>query len=363
MYSYNFLLRVIPCATLVLILATPNVGEAYEKSIPSPHPYSARAIITDDLDKATETPDEGAASAYPFQAQPHICLASPVAKPIEIDNSELAIVQHFIDCLRLADDSRATTLLSSYPKILDFGYILDGDDEGLSFAHVAAANGNLSTLKYILTLKPELTYQRTQDNETILHQATLHKQLATVKFLCKKFSPLVTEVDYEGNTALHTAASNGIVEIFNYLSTRFPELLLKKDDYGYTPLLAAAYDGQLAIINLVLQNFSSLIGLERNKFGHTVLHCLCGYYSQNIHFEPELPKTINNFCRLYPEALTIKSTKDLIVSYEPGQEFTIKANSTPYQLAQQRRHHGLALIFRLQHEKYRSAITARNLMP
>lgn len=355
MYLYNFLLRVIPCVTLVLILATLSLGRAYERSAPSPQLDFTRATISESSEGTIPPSDEGMICAYPFLAQPLICLACPVAKPGEIDNSELAIVQHFIDCLRLGDDSRATALLSSYPRILDRGSILESDSEGLSFAHLAAAHGNLSTLKYILTLKPELTYYPTQDNATILHQAALHKQLATVRFLCKKFSPLVTEVDYEGNTVLHIAARKGDVAVFKFLADRFPDLLLTRDNEGSTPLLAAAYEGQLAIVNLALHGFSAMIGHERNEFGHTMLHCLFSYYSQNIPLEAGVLNTIAHFCRLYPEALIMKSTRDFTVNYDSDPSFIITEGSTPYSIAIETGRHELAQTLKHQYEHYLSA--------
>ncbi|WP_353280584.1 ankyrin repeat domain-containing protein [Wolbachia endosymbiont (group B) of Cyclophora punctaria] len=100
--------------------------------------------------------------------------------------------------------------------------------------HIAAYNGHLDIVKYLVDEKKVSPDQKANDGINALHWAALNGHLDIVKYLVdeKKVSP--DQKANDGRTALHWAALNGHLDIVKYLREKGIYPLLK-DKGGKTP--------------------------------------------------------------------------------------------------------------------------------
>ncbi|XP_069752634.1 espin-like protein isoform X2 [Narcine bancroftii] len=159
-------------------------------------------------------------------------------------------------------------------------------DSGAVPAHYAAAKGDLTSLKMILTQTPRALNKQTQNGATPLYLACQEGHLHIVEYLIKDckanlnlrthdgmtvfhaasqmghcglvlwlMSFTETDVsvqDNEGATAMHFAASGGHAKVLDQLLRMGAEML--KDNWGGTPLHDAAENGELECCQILVMN-------------------------------------------------------------------------------------------------------------
>ncbi|CAB4255378.1 similar to Saccharomyces cerevisiae YPL239W YAR1 Cytoplasmic ankyrin-repeat containing protein of unknown function [Maudiozyma barnettii] len=109
-----------------------------------------------------------------------------------------------------------------------------------SALHMAAANGHLDTVKYILSLVPESEQKefinlQNETGNTALHWASLNGKLDVVTYLCDDFETDPFIRNKFGHDAIFEAENNGKEEIETYFLKKYdvePESDDDSDDEG-----------------------------------------------------------------------------------------------------------------------------------
>ena len=91
------------------------------------------------------------------------------------------------------------------------------DEEGWSTFLYAAAFGNSSMLRNILSKNKNLINSKTKDNVTPLHMAVVYDNLDNIKYLVRNLKVDINAKDDDGWTALYYAAANKKKEAYNLL--------------------------------------------------------------------------------------------------------------------------------------------------
>lgn len=92
--------------------------------------------------------------------------------------------------------------------------------------HMAAANGHLETLKYLLSLVDhetgiQLANAQNESGNTPLHWACYSGHLEVVKYLIEEFGADVYAKNSSSHDALYEAENNGQTEVENWLLLKF----------------------------------------------------------------------------------------------------------------------------------------------
>jgi ankyrin repeat protein len=103
----------------------------------------------------------------------------------------------------------------------------------------------------------------------VIHDAARDGDLATVKTLLTAHPDLVNSQDTNGMTPLHFAAHNGSNDMVEFLLTSKADVNAR-DKYGTTPLEEAAQWGHKDVAELLLDNKADVNA--RDNFGWTPLH-------------------------------------------------------------------------------------------
>jgi ankyrin repeat protein len=155
------------------------------------------------------------------------------------------------------------------------------DDKGANFTlkahdgwtplHLAASNGYLDTVKYLIDTKGADFTLKANDSWTPLHSAAAHGKLDVVKYLIDTKKADFTLKAHDGWTPLHLAASNGHLDTVKYLiDTKGVDFTLK-DDYGWTLLHKAASFGNPDVVKYLVDTKGADFTLKAND-GSTPLH-------------------------------------------------------------------------------------------
>lgn len=91
------------------------------------------------------------------------------------------------------------------------------DEEGWSTFLYAAAFGNSSMLRNILSKNKNLINSKTKDNVTPLHMAVVYDNLDNIKYLVRNLKVDINAKDDDGWTALYYAAANNKKEAYKLL--------------------------------------------------------------------------------------------------------------------------------------------------
>jgi len=130
--------------------------------------------------------------------------------------------------------------------------------------------GNLTLLRSLIFLSPELLLQKYKNKKTVLHIAVQEGKLNIVRFFLT-FSELLLQKDNAGWTALHYAIYWGKLTIAQTLMETSQKLLLQKDEVGQTALHFAVQQGRLTVAQLLVRESRELFCLQDHA-GRTVLH-------------------------------------------------------------------------------------------
>ena len=168
------------------------------------------------------------------------------------------------------------------------------DSERNTLLHVAARNGHLSILQFLMedfTIEPNI---KGQHNRSPFHFASINGRIDIVKYLA--YNPLTNPNarDAFNNTPLHLAAANGHLSLMKYYIS---DLHLHPNAKGYkdnTPLHCASVKGHIDIIKFLIDN-PLTHPMARDEDNNTPLHLAAknGHLSVVKYYIEELNYDIN----------------------------------------------------------------------
>ncbi|KAI5970197.1 YAR1 [Candida margitis] len=104
--------------------------------------------------------------------------------------------------------------------------------------HMAAANGHLDTVKYLLSIIPKqeaisLTKAKNETGNTALHWAAYNGHLEAVKLLVEEYEADAFEKNEAGHDSIYEAENNGKVDVENWFLKKYaPEEDFKVEEDG-----------------------------------------------------------------------------------------------------------------------------------
>ena len=134
-------------------------------------------------------------------------------------------------------------------------YLVDNSENknpivnGNSLLHIAADNGKLDIVKYIISKDVEINLRDDYGHHTPLHFAAETGKLDVVKYLMEKLEDK-SPTDKGGNTPLHMAAANRQLIVYKYIIENIDEKNPRNKN-GHTPLDFARMLGYLEIVKPV----------------------------------------------------------------------------------------------------------------
>ncbi|KAF0720286.1 Aste57867_430 [Aphanomyces stellatus] len=140
-----------------------------------------------------------------------------------------------------------------------------GHNSGWSPLHIACSKGHMGVINYLLQHIP-IDIQ-TNHGSTPLHLASTYGKLDVVqRLIAQKANTKL--VDTNGWSALHDACSNGHMEVVRYL-IQYLDVNVKNNN-GQTPLYLAAQNGKLEIVKFLLDKNAHVGAVSNN--GWSPLH-------------------------------------------------------------------------------------------
>ena len=195
---------------------------------------------------------------------------------------------------------------------------------GYSLLHLAAVEGYIDVLKFIIENEGCNHSPRTSLGRTPLHLAAQHRQLEVVRYLVCVCSADPSDQDDNGLNALHHACIGGNVEIVTLLIEEMKKyipinsVVVETSQTGDTALHLAAYNGHVNIIKL----FNQLTSLEvdpnlRGLHNYTPVH----YAASNGH--EEVVRYLINEWNCNPDCQTENKNTPLHLSSMNGHTKTV----------------------------------------
>jgi len=138
---------------------------------------------------------------------------------------------------------------------------------GRHLVHLAAENGNIELLEFLLNLGGSIDINIKDDKDySAIHIAVLSGNLKFIKVLLEK-GVNVNEMNYNGNTPLHIAAKKGKDEIIRFL---IEHCIDPKNNENQTPLHLAVYKNNLQAVKILIENTADINAQDSHK--STPLH-------------------------------------------------------------------------------------------
>ncbi|ODV69449.1 hypothetical protein HYPBUDRAFT_151211 [Hyphopichia burtonii NRRL Y-1933] len=165
------------------------------------------------------------------------------------ESEKITLTQEEMDCIiydaREGDLESLKEIFAEYPADL---LLTIKDDITLSTPyHMAAANGHLEVIKYLLSIIPKedaikLANQKNESLNTPLHWAAFNGHLPIVQLLCEEYNADVYAKNETGHDSIFEAENNNKEEVENWLLNKYAvEDGFKVEDQGentkitYTP--------------------------------------------------------------------------------------------------------------------------------
>ncbi|KAG9453834.1 hypothetical protein H6P81_006738 [Aristolochia fimbriata] len=142
---------------------------------------------------------------------------------------------------------------------------------GYDAFHIAARQGDIETVKELITALPQLSMTVDLSNTTALHTAAALGHGEVVNLILEMDSSLAKIARSNGKTALHSAARNGHLDIVRALLSKEPATLARTDKKGQTAFHMAAKGQSLEVLDELLKHQPSMINMVDTK-GNTALH-------------------------------------------------------------------------------------------
>ena len=146
---------------------------------------------------------------------------------------------------------------------------------------VAASEGSLGIVKYLIEEQKCEMECKDRHNETPLHEAVKRGRLDIMKYLIRKGCD-PKHGGKSGGTALHHACQHGRVEEVKYLIAK-DNLAIDKscDNSGASPLHVAAVNGQLDVVKLLVETFLCKLDVQDSN-GKTPFECAQDKHEEEI---------------------------------------------------------------------------------
>ncbi|AVP87839.1 hypothetical protein phytr_9100 [Candidatus Phycorickettsia trachydisci] len=154
----------------------------------------------------------------------------------------------------------------------EYGYEIDLTNlNGYTSAHLAAENGKLHVLTYLVTQDPGIINVKDSNLNSILHSAAVSEDLKTIQYLVKRGLD-ITASNVKGFTPLHLAAIFGRTNIVQFLTQQkqFAGNLDIKDSQGDTPLSLAVRNAHLKLVKMLLKQGAN--PNAQNNAGYRLIH-------------------------------------------------------------------------------------------
>jgi ankyrin repeat protein len=229
--------------------------------------------------------------------------------------------------LKCSEENITLQILVKLASATNFD-ILDREKSESTGLHLAAARGNLTTVKFILN-HPSFKRSRSDNIEskdelgnTPLLKAALEGKAEVVQYLLDVGASL-NSICNAGQNAIHKAALNGFVEVVKVIKAQdppsFKRLVQQKDIGKSTVLHLSVYGGSLEIVELLQQDgFVKTQIQETNESLETPLHRAARRnFTSIINIFLDEGANIN--------ALNSKNQSPLHVASENGHEEAVKA--------------------------------------
>ena len=169
----------------------------------------------------------------------------------------------------------------------------------------AASFGHMSVVKYLVSIRCDLSTQDSQGNN-ILHAACMSGKVDIVRYIISqiniekdsrgahKQTPLMTAVsfghmtvvkylvsigcdlsvhDNEGNNILHVACRGGNVDMVKYIFTQMKTEKESRGAFGWTPIMTAASGGYISVVKYLVSMGCKLSVVDYH--GNNILHLTC----------------------------------------------------------------------------------------
>lgn len=173
-----------------------------------------------------------------------------------LDVAETLVQDHMYDLSHFHSEVPSPLQIaaaSGYGNIVDY---LVKNTANLTFKpgrvnsfHLAADNGHVNIMTYLLSFSPSLLSMPDQDGNTPLHHASAHGFIQAVTFLCDDAKhPLVVR-NKQGETPLHLATKYCHFDVVKFLVDDMDyDPTMKDSTIGCTPLHLAAKSGCLDVV-------------------------------------------------------------------------------------------------------------------
>ncbi|XP_068637610.1 ankyrin repeat-containing protein At5g02620 [Aristolochia californica] len=142
---------------------------------------------------------------------------------------------------------------------------------GYDAFHIAARQGDIETVKELITALPQLSMTVDLSNTTALHSAAALGHVEVVNLILETDSSLAKIARSNGKTALHSAARNGHFEIVKALLSKEPATVARTDKKGQTAFHMAVKGQSLEVLDELLKYQPSVVNTLDTK-GNTALH-------------------------------------------------------------------------------------------
>ncbi|XP_067654042.1 putative ankyrin repeat protein RF_0381 isoform X2 [Haliotis asinina] len=145
-------------------------------------------------------------------------------------------------------------------------------DSGNNALHLACRNGNLETVKLILSLNVVDINSRGQHSRTPVMEAAVNGHVDVVELLVGRGAD-VSLVTNSGNNALHLACRNGNLETVKLILSLNVVDINSRGQHYRTPVMEAAVNGHMDVVELLVGREAD-VSLVTDS-GNTALHLAC----------------------------------------------------------------------------------------
>ncbi|XP_055931076.1 uncharacterized protein LOC129961598 [Argiope bruennichi] len=139
--------------------------------------------------------------------------------------------------------------------------------------HFAAKGMNLELIKFLLKFFPNIS-ECDANNQTFLHVAAANGTLNIVEYVLKEKIIYVDSQDIDGKTPLHLASENGHIDVVQYLLEHEAKTTLRTIN-GLTPLHLAVLENHYDVVLTLLEK-EEHVDATQAFYGVTVLHLAAG---------------------------------------------------------------------------------------
>ena len=185
--------------------------------------------------------------------------------------------------------------------------ILAEDNDGYSVLHIAAQQGEINTIRYLIHAYPKLLHRKDNKGLNVVYHAAKSGHTDVFKILLELGSD-VSVCNSMGQNSFHIACINGHLDIVSVLLDKRKYLLEVKDKALWTAAHYACLYGHLSVLQLLVKHGTDLMAVTFE--GYTALHIACeeGYAVIVEYLLKEFPNLLRLKTKLPdPSVLAIQS--------------------------------------------------------